>query len=117
MRLGAGGQAVPGEGLSARMSADEQAESNIEPAEICAGLGPILDGLNVPIRFPVGTGASMGGSAEEMERMRATLDPVVARNPHIKSAKVASNHTKALRDDFRAVADAVRELARGQAAG
>ena len=44
--------------------------------------------------------------------MRANLDPVLARNPNIQvSAKVASNHCKILRKDFRAVADAVREIA------
>jgi len=36
---------------------------------------------------------------------------VLARNTNLKvSAKVASNHSRILRDDFRAVADAVREL-------
>ncbi|MGX1887343.1 hypothetical protein [Streptomyces sp. NPDC055287] len=47
-----------------------------------------------------------------MEQIRANLDPVLARNTNIRvSAKVASNHSKILRKDFRAVADAVRELA------
>jgi hypothetical protein len=37
---------------------------------------------------------------------------VLARNPNIQvSATVASNHSKILRKDFRAVADAVREIA------
>lgn len=44
--------------------------------------------------------------------MRASLDAVLARNPNLKiSAKVASNHTQVLRKDFRAVADAIRDLA------
>ncbi|MFC4121545.1 alpha/beta fold hydrolase [Nonomuraea zeae] len=48
----------------------------------------------------------------ELVEICATLDPVLARNPNIKvSAKVASNHSKIVRKDFRAVADAVRELA------
>jgi hypothetical protein len=35
-----------------------------------------------------------------MEQGRATLDPIVARNPNLKvSAKVASNHSKILRND------------------
>lgn len=42
--------------------------------------------------------------------MRAALDPVLARNQNLTvSAKVASNHEKILRKDFRAVAEAVRE--------
>ena len=47
-----------------------------------------------------------------MERVRATLDPVLACNPNIRvSATVASNHSKILRKDFHAVADAVRDVA------
>jgi hypothetical protein len=47
-----------------------------------------------------------------MEQVRVALDPVLARKPNITvSAKVASNHSKILSTDFRAVADAVRELA------
>jgi hypothetical protein len=47
-----------------------------------------------------------------MEQGRATLDPVLARNPDLKvSAKVASNHSQILLKDFRAIAPAVRETA------
>ena len=54
----------------------------------------------------------MGAGTEEMERVRATLDPVLACNPNIRvSATVASNHSKILRKDFHAVADAVRDVA------
>jgi hypothetical protein len=55
-----------------------------------------------------------------MEQGRTTLDPVLARNPNLKvSAKVASNHSKILRNDSPAVAQAVRELAvtRGHGVG
>lgn len=57
------------------------------------------------------TGGNLGGDPKLMERIRANLAPVVARNPNIRvSAKVVSNHSKILRKDFRAVADAVREI-------
>jgi hypothetical protein len=47
-----------------------------------------------------------------MEQVRAAPDPVLARNPNLTvSARVASNHSNILRNDFRAVADAVREFA------
>ena len=99
-------------GLCAWMSAEEHAASNIELIEICAALGPVLDGVTFPVRCVVASGGHFGGGRDEMERMRASLDPVLARNPYINvSAKVASNHAKILRRDFRAVADAVRELA------
>ena len=44
---------------------------------------------------------------------------MLAANPNLSvRAKVASNHSKILRDDFRAIAAAVRELAaRDQAEG
>ncbi len=99
-------------GMAAKMSAEQHAASNIELLEICAALGPVLDGATFPVRWVVATGGNLGGSRDEMQRMRASLDPVLARNPNIKvSAKVASNHAKILRKDFRAVADAVREAA------
>jgi len=106
-------------GLAARMTASQHADINIELNEVCAAIGPVLDHLACPVRYILATGASLGGSLEEMEQMRASLDPVLARNPNLKvSAKVASNHGRILRDDFRAVADAVRELAAsGQANG
>ncbi|SEH01031.1 alpha/beta hydrolase fold [Nonomuraea solani] len=98
--------------LCAKMSVEEHARSNIELVEICGALGPVLDAVTYPVRYVVATGANLGGSREEMEEMRATLGPVLARNPNIKvSATVAGNHGNMLRKDFRAVADAVRELA------
>lgn len=107
-------------GLAARMTADEHAEINIELNEIVAEIGPVLDNLTVPVRFVVASGGNLGGDADEMEQVRANIDPVLARNPNIKvSATVGSNHSHILRKDFRAVADAVRELAvtRGHAVG
>lgn len=99
-------------GLAARMSADQHAEINIEINEISAALGPVLDGLTCPVRYVLATGASLGGGREEMERMRASLNPVLARKPNLKvSARVASNHSTILKKDFRAVAQAVRETA------
>lgn len=99
-------------GMAARMSADQHADINIEANEVNAAIGPVLDRLTCPVRYVLATGASLGGGQEEMERMRAALDPALARNPRLAvSAKVASNHSQVLRKDFRAVADAVREAA------
>jgi hypothetical protein len=99
-------------GLAARMSADQHAEVNIELNEIAAASVPVLDRLTCPVRFVLATGDSLGSQDGEMEQGRATLDPVLARNPNLKvSAKVASNHSKILRNDSPAVAQTVRELA------
>ena len=99
-------------GMAAKMSAEQHAQSNIELNGIYAALEPVLDSVTFPVRYVVATGGNLGGSRDEMESMRASLTPVLARNPYIKvSAKVASNHGTILRKDFRAVADAVRALA------
>jgi pimeloyl-ACP methyl ester carboxylesterase len=101
-------------GLAARMSAAQHAEINIEINELCApaALNPVLDRLTIPTRYVLATGGNLGGEPKLMEQIRANLDPVLARNPNIRlSAKVASNHSKILSKDSRAIADAVRELA------
>jgi pimeloyl-ACP methyl ester carboxylesterase len=99
-------------GLAARMTADQHAEVNIEINEISAAIGPVLDRVTCPVRYVLATGGNLGGGAEEMEQMRAALDPVLARNPNLRiSAKAASNHSHILRKNFRAVAEAVRETA------
>jgi pimeloyl-ACP methyl ester carboxylesterase len=99
-------------GLAARMTVEQHAEVNIELNELLGPLGPLLVSLRVPVRYVVASGEALGSSGGEHERARATLGPVLARNPNVKiSARVASNHSKILRKDFRAVADAVHHLA------
>jgi pimeloyl-ACP methyl ester carboxylesterase len=99
-------------GLAARMTVDQHAEVNIEINEISAAIAPVLDRVICPVRYVLATGANLGAGQEEMDRVRASLDPVLARNQNLKvSAKVASNHSHVLRKDFRAVAEAVRETA------
>lgn len=99
-------------GMAARMSANQHAEVNIEANEIQAAIAPVLNRLTCPVRYVLATGGNLGASQEEMEQVRVALDPVLARNPNLRvSAKVASNHSRILRQDFRAVAEAVRETA------
>ncbi|WP_284750330.1 alpha/beta fold hydrolase [Amycolatopsis sp. RTGN1] len=101
-------------GLAPRMTAAQQAESNIEVGVISREreLGPVLDRITVPTRYVVASGTSLGSRGDEQERIRTSLDAVTARNPRIEvSAKVASNHGAILRKDFRAVAGAVHEVA------
>jgi len=101
-------------GLAARMTAEQQATSNIELGAISRAreLGPVLDRIAVPVRFVVASGTSFGSRGDEQERVRTSLSGVTARNPNIRvSAKVPSNHGAILRKDFRAIADAVREVA------
>jgi pimeloyl-ACP methyl ester carboxylesterase len=101
-------------GLAPRMSAEQQADSNIEIGRISREreLGPVLDSITVPVRYVVASGTSFGSKGDEQERIRTSLDQVTARNPHIRiSAKVASNHGAILKKEFPAIAEAVREVA------
>ncbi|MFG2047507.1 alpha/beta fold hydrolase [Micromonospora sp. NPDC048935] len=101
-------------GLTPRMNATQMADSNIELGRLSREreLGPVLDGITVPVRYVVASGTSLGSRGDEQEKIRASLDAVTARNPHIQiAAKVASNHGAILKKDFPAVAQAVREVA------
>lgn len=105
-------------GMAARMSADAHAEINIELNEIVAESEPVFDLVTFPMRFVVATGASLGGTEEGLAAMRATLDPILARNPNVRvSSTVGSKHTTIVRKDFRAIAAAVREVAGPEVAG
>jgi len=96
-------------GLAARMTAAQHADINIKINEISAVLTPVLDRLRCPVRYVLATAGNLGGGDEEMEQARASLDPVLVRNPNLRvSAKVASNHSHIVRKDFRAIAEAVR---------
>ncbi|MFB7241797.1 alpha/beta hydrolase [Streptomyces populi] len=100
-------------GLTPRLTADEQAECNIELGKLARAreLDPVLDHITVPTRYVVASGSSFGSKGDEQEVIRAGLDKVVDRNPNITiSAKVGSNHGAILKKDFKAVADAVRGL-------
>ncbi|MFE5568416.1 alpha/beta fold hydrolase [Amycolatopsis japonica] len=102
-------------GLTPRMSAAQQAESNIELGKLSreSELGPVLDDIKVPARYVVASGTSFGSKENEQEQIRAGLDAVTARNLNIKvSAKVESNHGALLKKDFTAISGAVREVAR-----
>ncbi|MET0233966.1 MAG: alpha/beta hydrolase [Kibdelosporangium sp.] len=100
-------------GMAPRMTGDQLADSNIEVGRIARerDLGPVLDSITVPARYVVASGESFGSQGGH-ERIRASLPAVTARNPNIRiSAKVASNHGSILRKDYRAIAEAVREVA------
>ncbi|MFE4977117.1 alpha/beta fold hydrolase [Kitasatospora sp. NPDC056651] len=101
-------------GLTPRMGHRQMSECNIELGRIggARALGPVLDAITVPTRYVLASGASLGSKGDEQELIRAAVPAVTARNPHIRlSAKVASDHDTILKKDFRAVADAVREVA------
>jgi pimeloyl-ACP methyl ester carboxylesterase len=99
-------------GLAARMSAEQHAEVNIEINELLGALGPVLERATVPVRYVAASGEALGSGENGHAQARATLDPFLERNPNLTVAAVAaSNHSKILRKDFRAIADTVRGLA------
>lgn len=101
-------------GLAPRMNADQMAATNIELGKLAREreLAPVLDGITVPVRYVVASGASLGSKGDEQERIRAALDAVTARNPNIEiSVKVPSNHDAILKKDYKAVAKAIRDAA------
>ena len=101
-------------GLAPRMTAEQQANSNIELGRLSREreLGPVLDNITVPTRYVVASGTSFDSKGDGQERIRVSLQAVVERNPNIRlSAKVASNHGAILKKDFPAIAEAVREVA------
>lgn len=100
-------------GLTPQMTAEQQADSNIELGKLSREreLGPVLDNITVPVRYVVASGTSFGSRGDEQERIRASLDTVTVRNPNIQiGAKVASSHGAILKRDFPAIAEAVREV-------
>ena len=101
-------------GLTPRMSAGQQADSNIELGKLSREreLGPVLDAITVPARYVVASGTSFGSRGDEQERIRSGLDAVTGRNPNIRvHAKVTSNHGALLKKDYPVIAEAVREVA------
>lgn len=99
-------------GNAARMSAEQHADIAVEAHILHAALEPVLESLTVPVRYVVASGEALGSKDDWQEQMRTTLDPVRARNPNLTiSAKVASNHGTIVRKDFRAIAEATREVA------
>jgi len=101
-------------GLTPRLSAVQMSEINIELGWLARvnELGPVMDNIAVPTRYVLASGTSFGSKGDGQELIRTGVNAVVARKSNIKiSAKVASNHGAILKKDFRAVADAAREVA------
>lgn len=46
-------------GMTARMSAEQHGECNVEILEVLAKFGPVLESVTVPTRFVVGTGCAV----------------------------------------------------------
>lgn len=100
-------------GLAPHMSAEQQANCNIELGVVSSEreMNPVLDRVAVPMRYVLASGAGWGSKGDEQDICRASMDAVVARNPNIKvSSKVPSTHDWILRKDSPAVVKAICEV-------
>jgi pimeloyl-ACP methyl ester carboxylesterase len=100
-------------GITPRLSASKMSEINIELGWVAGKkeLDPVLNKITVPTLYVLASGTSLGSKGDEQELIRSGVNAVVERNPNIKiKAKVKSNHDHILKNDFLAVADAVREI-------
>ncbi len=84
-------------GLSARMSAAQAAESNIELIDVLSKMDADYEQIRCPVMFVVGTGKHMGAREEEVQKMRAGINPIVESRPNITIfATVPASHTQIL---------------------
>ena len=98
-------------GNAARMSAEKHAEINIEINEILAAGEPLLERVTFPFLFVVAKGKHLGANDAVMQRVRASLHPLLVRNPNLQvSAQVSSNHETIMKKDYPAIVDAVRKV-------
>jgi len=98
-------------GLSARMKASQAAESNIELIDVLSKMAADYEQIRCPVTFIVGTGKHMGAREEEVQKMRAGIDPIVESRPNVTIfATVPASHTQVLPkhpDTIAAAIDAV----------
>lgn len=101
-------------GLAARMSPAQHAEVNIEVVALQTdtALSPVLDRVECPARYVLGKGGHLGSDDEEMAKVRASLDAVLARKPRFAvTARVPVDHERIVRKGYPQIAAAVREVA------
>jgi pimeloyl-ACP methyl ester carboxylesterase len=80
---------------SARMSATEAADLNIELDDIAASLVHDYDRVRCPVEFIVGSKPHMGATDEQCRKMRASIAPVIEQHPNISLfATLPASHTQ-----------------------
>lgn len=99
-------------GLGTRMSAAQAAEANIELNELSAEIGAAYAQTQWPVAVIKGTGKHFGATEEEMSRVRAKIDPIVASHPNVTIfSTVPSNHSRILAKDSETIAAAIDAVA------
>ncbi|MFZ0040671.1 MAG: alpha/beta fold hydrolase [Solirubrobacteraceae bacterium] len=102
-------------GLGTRMSATQAAEANIELNELSAGIATDYAQTRCPVAVIKATGKHLGATEEEMRKVRANIDPIVASNTNVTIfATVPANHSRIVAkhpDTIAAAIDAVASQA------
>ena len=101
-------------GKAARMSADQAANGNIELHNVLAAekIAPAYDSIGCPIHFVCATKRSMGGTEEQIRKMRASVDSLVAKHRNISVFKtLPCSHLEILSKNPDIVVEGIHELA------
>ncbi|MDB5185500.1 MAG: hydrolase or acyltransferase (alpha/beta hydrolase superfamily)-like protein [Candidatus Saccharibacteria bacterium] len=99
-------------GKAARMSADQAADFNIELDGVLGKLGSSYDKISLPVYFICASKRSMGGTEAQFSKMRASVEPLVARHPNISIFKtLPCSHLEILSKYPATVAAAINNLA------
>jgi pimeloyl-ACP methyl ester carboxylesterase len=99
-------------GLGTRMPAAQAAEANIELIEVLAGFAADYAQTQCPVTVVKATGKHLGATEEEMRKVRANMDPIVASNPNVTIfATVPSNHSHIVANHPDTIAAAIDAIA------
>jgi pimeloyl-ACP methyl ester carboxylesterase len=81
-------------GRSARISAAQAVRGELELDEVCGGLGPYYDLLDCPVAFITAAQAHAFDTQERVDRMRASLTPLIESHPDFRlAASVPGTHS------------------------
>ena len=100
-------------GKAAKMSAYEAANVNIELHDISGKLNTSYDKINCPIYFICASKRSTGGTEEQFQKMRASVDTLVAQHQNISIFKtLPCTHLEILSKYPDTVVAAIDDLSR-----
>jgi pimeloyl-ACP methyl ester carboxylesterase len=100
-------------GASARMSATQAADLNIELRSIVHTLAADYERLTCPVDFVVASERSAGTTEDKSRAMRASVEQLAAAHPNISQFRtVATSHSQLLRKYPSAIVEAIDDVGR-----
>lgn len=103
IRLGVGDRMTPAQGARAQLELDE----------ICGGLGPYYDLIDCPVAFITAAQAHAYDTQERVDRMRASLTPLIESHPNFRlAASVPGTHAYIPSQHADVIAATVDQLVR-----